>query len=63
MDLPYFCHFVLTFLLNIFQRIESLGSEPDAQALPVAERGRPADMDAIVNSADCPEIAAEIYVA
>ncbi len=37
--------------------------DPDDQALLVAEMGRPVDMDAIVNSADSPEVAAEIYVA
>jgi uncharacterized membrane protein YebE (DUF533 family) len=47
----------------IFQRIESLGLEPDEQALLVAEMGRPVDMDAIVNSATSPETAAEIYLA
>jgi uncharacterized membrane protein YebE (DUF533 family) len=48
---------------TIFQRIESLGLAPDDQALLVAEMGRPVDMDAIVNSAASPEMAAEIYVA
>ena len=48
---------------TIFQRIESLGLEPADQALLVAEMGRPVDMDAIVNSATSPEVAAEIYVA
>ena len=38
----------------IFQRIESLGMDPENQALLVAEMGRPVDMDAIVNSADSP---------
>ena len=47
----------------IFQRIESLGLNPDDQALLVAEMGHPVDMDAIVNSATSPEVAAEIYVA
>ena len=47
----------------IFQRIESLGMDPENQALLVAEMGRPVDMDAIVNSADSPEVAAEIYLA
>ena len=44
----------------IFQRIESLGMDPENQALLVAEMGRPVDMDAIVNSADSPEVAAEL---
>ena len=47
----------------IFQRIESLGMDPENQSLLVAEMGRPVDMDAIVNSADSPEVAAEIYLA
>ena len=47
----------------IFQRIESLGLAPEEQALLLAEMGRPVDMDAIVNSATCPETAAEIYLA
>ena len=37
--------------------------DPENQALLVAEMGRPVDMDAIVNSADSPEVAAEIYLA
>ena len=48
---------------TIFQRIESLGLDPEDQALLVAEMGHPVDMDAIVNSATSPEVAAEIYVA
>ena len=48
---------------TIFQRIESLGMDPENQALLVAKMGRPVDMDAIVNSADSPEVAAEIYLA
>jgi uncharacterized membrane protein YebE (DUF533 family) len=47
----------------IYQRIESLGLDPENQALLVAEMGRPVDMDAIVDSATSPEVAAEIYVA
>jgi uncharacterized membrane protein YebE (DUF533 family) len=47
----------------IFQRIESLGLDAEDQALLVSEMGRPVDMDAIVNSATCPEVAAEIYIA
>ncbi len=47
----------------IFQRIESLGLDPDDQALLVQEMGHPVDMDAIVQSATSPELAAEIYVA
>ena len=47
----------------IYQRIESLGLDPENQALLVAEMGRPVDMDAIVDSASSPEVAAEIYIA
>ena len=47
----------------IFRRIESLGLDPDSQALVVEEMGRPVDMDAIVQSASSPELAAEIYIA
>ena len=47
----------------IYQRIESLGLAPEEQALLVAEMGRPVDMDTIVNSATCTEVAAEIYLA
>ncbi len=47
----------------IFQRIESLGLDAEDQALLTQEMGRPVDMDAIVNSAKSPEIAAEIYIA
>lgn len=47
----------------IFQRIETLGLDPKSQSMVVAEMGRPVDMDAIVNSATSPEVAAEIYIA
>ena len=47
----------------IFQRIETLGLDPESQSLIIAEMGRPVDMDAIVNSATSPEVAAEIYIA
>lgn len=47
----------------IFQKIETLGLESENQALLVQEMGHPVDVDAIVNSAGSPEIAAEIYVA
>ncbi len=47
----------------IFQRVEALGLDPDSQSLLVAEMGHPVDMDAIVNSATTPELAAEIYIA
>jgi len=48
---------------TIYQRIESMGLNPEDQALLVAEMGHPVDMDAIVHSASSPEVAAEIYVA
>jgi uncharacterized membrane protein YebE (DUF533 family) len=47
----------------IFQKIQSLGLDPESQNLLVKEMGHPVDMDAIVNSATSPEIAAEIYAA
>lgn len=47
----------------IFQRIESLGLDSASQNVLVQEMGRPIDMDAIVNSATCPEVASEIYIA
>jgi uncharacterized membrane protein YebE (DUF533 family) len=47
----------------IFQRIQSLALAPEDEALLTAEMGRPVDMDAIVNSAASPEMAAEIYLA
>ncbi len=48
---------------SIFQKIQSLGLDSESQALLVEEMGQPIDMDAIVNSATSPEIAAEIYTA
>ena len=48
---------------TIFQRIEALGLDAADQNLLVAEMGRPVDVDAIVNSAASPEVAAEIYLA
>jgi uncharacterized membrane protein YebE (DUF533 family) len=47
----------------IFERIESLPLDPDDRSLLIEEMGRPVDMDAIVNSAKTPEVAAEIYIA
>lgn len=47
----------------IYQRIESLGLDPENQALLVAEIGRPVDMDLIIRSASSAEVAAEIYIA
>jgi uncharacterized membrane protein YebE (DUF533 family) len=47
----------------IFQKIQSLGLDPESQNLLVKEMGHPVDMDAIVNSATSPEVAAEIYAA
>lgn len=48
---------------SIFQKIQSLGLDNESQSLLVEEMGHPVDMDAIVNSATSPEIAAEIYTA
>ncbi|MFO8142753.1 MAG: tellurite resistance TerB family protein [Marinobacter sp.] len=48
---------------TIFQKIQSLGLDPENQNLLVKEMGHPVDMDAIVNNATTPEIAAEIYAA
>ena len=47
----------------IFQRIEALALDAESQSLLVQEMGHPVDVDAIVNSASSPEIAAEIYAA
>lgn len=47
----------------IFQKIQALGLDSESQSLLVQEMGHPVDVDAIVNSATSPEIAAEIYVA
>ena len=47
----------------VFQRIESLGVDPEIQTLLIEEMGRPVDVDAIVNCADSQEVAAEIYLA
>lgn len=48
---------------TIFQKIQALGLDNESQSLLVEEMGHPVDMDAIVNSASSPEIAAEIYTA
>lgn len=48
---------------SIFQKIQSLGLDSESQSLLVEEMGHPVDMDAIVNSASSPEVAAEIYAA
>ena len=47
----------------IFQKIEAMGLDSDDQNLLVQEMGHPVDIDAIVNSATSPEVAAEIYIA
>lgn len=47
----------------IFQRIQSLEMAQQDKDLLIEEMGRPVDMDAIVNAAATPEVAAEIYVA
>lgn len=48
---------------SIFEKIQSLGLDRESQSLLVEEMGHPVDMDAIVNSAGSPEVAAEIYAA
>jgi uncharacterized membrane protein YebE (DUF533 family) len=48
---------------SIFQKIQSLGLDSESRSLLVEEMGRSVDMDAIVNSAVSPEVAAEIYAA
>lgn len=48
---------------SIFRKIQSLGLDSYSQNLLVHEMGQPVDMDAIVNSASSPEIAAEVYAA
>ncbi len=48
---------------SIFQKIQSLGLDSESQAMLVEEMSRPVDMDAIVDCATSPEIAAEIYTA
>ncbi len=48
---------------TIFQKIESLELDSDSQKLLVKEMSQPVDMDAIVNTASSPEVAAEIYTA
>ena len=48
---------------SIFEKIQLLGLDSESQSLLVEEMGHPVDMDAIVNSAVSPEIAAEIYAA
>lgn len=47
----------------IFQKIESLEMDSESRNLLVQEMGHPVDVDAIVNSATSPEVAAEIYLA
>lgn len=47
----------------IFQRMEALELQPEQRDLLIQEMGQPVDMDAIVQSATSPEIAAEIYLA
>lgn len=47
----------------IFQKIQSLELDSEDQHLLVQEMGQAVDIDAIVNSASCPEVAAEIYIA
>lgn len=47
----------------IFQRMEALDLQAEERDLLFQEMGKPVDMDAIVQSATCPEVAAEIYLA
>ena len=47
----------------IFQRMEALELPPDERDILFQEMGKPADVDAIVQSATSQEIAAEIYLA
>lgn len=47
----------------IFQRIQTLDLAQEDKNLLVEEMGRPVNIDAIVNAATTPEVAAEIYVA
>ncbi len=47
----------------IFQKIETLGLDSESQSLLVQQMGQPVDVDAIINSANTPEIAAEVYIA
>jgi uncharacterized membrane protein YebE (DUF533 family) len=47
----------------IFQKIGSLGLDRESQSLLAQEMGHPVDVDAIMNSATSPKIAAEIYTA
>lgn len=47
----------------VAQKIQSPGLDPESQNLLVKEMGHPVDIDAIVNSATSPEVAAEIYAA
>lgn len=47
----------------VFQKIEELGLDSESKNLLVQEMGHSVDVDAIINSASSPEIAAEIYIA
>lgn len=47
----------------IFQRIQALDLAQEDKNLLIEEMGRPVNLDAIVNAATTPEVAAEIYVA
>ncbi len=47
----------------VFQKIEELGLDSESKNLLVQEMGHSVDVDAIINSANSPEIAAEIYIA
>lgn len=46
----------------IFQRIQSLDISDEERNILIGEMGKPVNMDEIVNSATCEEMAAEIYI-
>jgi len=49
--------------LLIFQKIETLDLDESSKRLLVQEMNHPVDMDKLLQSATCPEVAAEIYTA
>jgi uncharacterized membrane protein YebE (DUF533 family) len=48
---------------SIFQKIQSLDLDHESKSVLVGEMGKPVDIDAIVQSANSTEVAAEIYIA
>lgn len=48
---------------RIFRQVNELGVDAAISTFVMDELGQPLDLDAIVNSASCPETAAEIYAA